>query len=314
MIPCTYARTGPYGCPEGIPGNGNTYARTVDSDVYEFTSRLVSWGRKPETATTYSMVIHMLTEIMERLALETDPRLMTEDDMYRLFSWIERAPSTKDRYLSIMLQYCRYFGNHFKVSLLLNKETPNAKWISDADVERCMQACRSDNERMMIHLGADYGLRRAEIAGLCVEDIDWNALEMTVYGKGHGDRGKKRTVPLLPDDEMLRSMFRKRTTYARTGPLLVQVRKGEAYDPEYLGKIVKEIMKRAGVDGTCHSLRREFITSAYRACGDDGLVKIMHIVGHEKIEETIGYIRRDPNAMRDVMQARRFYISNRNMQ
>lgn len=158
-----------------------------EGDIYEFTSKLIAWGRKVETAETYAQILRMLTRIMEGSGLETDPRRMTEDDLYALFGIIDRAPSTKERYKSVMLFYCRFFGNGLRVRLLLNDETPKVKWITDEDVLRCFDACRSDTERMMIHLGADYGLRREEIANLCVEDIDWSTLTMTVHGKGHGE-------------------------------------------------------------------------------------------------------------------------------
>lgn len=187
MITDTYARTA---LSRGAEKEGITYARTAperDKDIYGFTSKLISWGRKVETAEGYAMVLRMLTRILEENGLETDPRRISEDDLYRLFDIIDRAPSTKERYKSTMLFYCRYYGNDVRIRLLLNDESPNVKWITDEDVRRCFEACRNDKERLMIHLGADYGLRREEIANLCIEDIDWSTLSMTVYGKGHGD-------------------------------------------------------------------------------------------------------------------------------
>lgn len=119
----------------------------------------------------------------------------------------------------------------------------------------------------------------------------------------------------MEDDELLRSFYRERHTHTRTGHMLTHMSNDRTqeigYSKEYVGKIVKGIMQRAGVNGTCHSLRREFITSAYHANGDEGLVKIMHIVGHENIKETLGYIKKEPSAMREVLKARRFFISNK---
>lgn len=315
MLTDTYARTDGLTMLEDEPVTDRTYARTAMEDINEFTQKLVSWGRKRATADNYAMVLGMLTEILRRKGLETDPRTITEDDIYSLFRGIERAPSTKKRYLSTLQQYCAYYDNPIRINLLVNQEAPCTKWITDSDVQRCLDACRSDTERMMIHLGADYGLRRAEIANLSIGDIDWNSMLMTVHGKGHGDLGKIRQVPMMENDVLLQSFVSRRMTEgAHThAPLLYHNNNSRTgsirYRPEYIGKIVREIMDRAGVDGTCHSLRRNFITSAYKANGDEGLVHIMRIVGHESIQETIGYISRDPTAMREIMKIRSFYIS-----
>lgn len=63
-----------------------------------------------------------------------------------------------------------------------------------------------------------------------------------------------------------------------------------------------------GIDATPHSLRREFITSAYRSGAD--IVSIMRVVGHKNPQTTEKYIERDINRERDVLILRNLYISN----
>lgn len=43
----------------------------------------------------------------------------------------------------------------------------------------------------MLVLLSRLGLRAGEVAGLCLEDIDWDAGEITVTGKGPGLNGSR---------------------------------------------------------------------------------------------------------------------------
>ena len=59
---------------------------------------------------------------------------------------------------------------------------------------------------------------------------------------------------------------------------------------------------REGIDGTTHSLRREFVTEAYDRGGK--LADIMHIVGHTTLKTTLLYIRENPKRELSVIQTR----------
>jgi len=147
----------------------------------------------------------------------------------------------------------------------------------------------------LIALLADTGLRRAEVATLCVEQIQWLAVDgrgclQDVIGKG--DR-----LRLIPFSSTVGQTLQHYLEYRKlllcdnseTKELFVQ-QTGQPLQPASVYQILRRIAVRAGIEDSIwntHSLRHSFATHFWRVQRDTKSLSI--ILGHssQKITEDI---------------------------
>lgn len=147
----------------------------------------------------------------------------------------------------------------------------------------------------MIHLGAEAGLRRGEIAVVARDDVieDRFGSSLIVHGKGR----RERTVPLTSAtrDAMQRQfrlvspelpwLFPSAGRYADTHILPIRV--GELVNGALPGH------------WSAHTLRHRFATEAYRNSHD--LLLVQTLMGHSKPETTAIYVGLDTAKARTVV-------------
>lgn len=141
------------------------------------------------------------------------------------------------------------------------------------------------------------GLRRAEVAGLALEQLDVAEGALHLQGKGN----KERTV-FLPSSAMRVLEAWLGIRGQAPGPLFGRVtRKGEVKIKPISAQLVYLIVQRrhllAGIEPfTPHDLRRSFISDLL----DEGidLSTIARQVGHSSVQTTARYDRRDQRAQR----------------
>lgn len=128
--------------------------------------------------------------------------------------------------------------------------------------------------RLMLALAAYAGLRVAEIAALCVEDIDM-ANGMLAVRKGKGSRD--RLIPLHP---VLASLLAGRMP--KSGRLF-------HLQPDTIGRKIATYLRDSGVDASAHKLRASFATElAEMARGN--IVMVQRLLGHSSPETTMLYV------------------------
>ncbi|MGL4299680.1 MAG: tyrosine-type recombinase/integrase [Candidatus Neomicrothrix subdominans] len=135
--------------------------------------------------------------------------------------------------------------------------------------------------RCWVILGAYAGLRRAEIAGLCHENVDILGGSLRVRGKGRKDR----VVPMHPLVTEALIGFVATNGHGRIWPVT----------PEWVGQRVARSMREAGVSATSHQLRHRFGTALYDRTGD--LAVAAELMGHASMDTTriyaaVGHERR----------------------
>jgi len=158
------------------------------------------------------------------------------------------------------------------------------------DVERvlevgCLRSNDADKIRTIIRLIATTGLRLTETASLRKENVDLDALELRVVGKG----GKLRVVPLLPEiAEALREYMEKRPGGS---PFLFPGKTRTGYAEIYnIEKTLKRACIRAGVEPfTPHGLRHFYATEMLRKGAK--LEVVGRILGHSSIGITADIYR-----------------------
>lgn len=148
------------------------------------------------------------------------------------------------------------------------------------------------SERLMIRLGAECGLRRAEIACVNSRDVmdDLHGRSLIVRGKGD----KQRIVP-LPDD--LASEIQAHDGYLFPG-------RWEAHcEQSYIGKHVSALL---GGGWSAHSLRHRYATMTYQATAD--ILLVSKLLGHASIETTQRYVAMPDARLRVAVDAVRLAV------
>ncbi|NQU22368.1 MAG: tyrosine-type recombinase/integrase [Candidatus Nealsonbacteria bacterium] len=120
----------------------------------------------------------------------------------------------------------------------------------------------------LVRLLHDLGLRRAEVVGLDVADVDLDARLVWIVGKGQNDR-EGRTLP-EPTAAAVKGWLDARGI--EPGPLFVnfdRAGKGGRLSGRSVHRIVKRLGRQAGVRARPHGLRHAAITEALDRTGGD---------------------------------------------
>lgn len=164
---------------------------------------------------------------------------------------------------------------------------PMPRPVPDRDYRLALLAADT-RTRLMVRLGAEVGLRRAEVAQVhsrdLIEDLDgWSLL---VHGKGQ----RERLVPLP----------------ASIGAELRALPAGWAFpgddhghlSPRWVGTLVSRVLPEGH---TMHALRHRFATRAYRI--DHDVFAVQELLGHASPATTRRYVATDRDRLRALVEA-----------
>ena len=213
--------------------------------------------------------------------------------------------------LRSFLQYARYKGY---IDLDLSAAVPTvASWsmasipksIPADQVELVLSSCDRQSatgrrDYAILLLLARLGLRAGEIVSLVLEDIDWQAGEITVHGKS----GHRPKLPLSIDvGEALAAYLR--NGRPRTNNRFVFLREKapiRGFDgPGTVGAIVRRALARAGINAPqkgAHQFRHYLATELLRQGAS--LSEIGELLGHRCPDTTAIYAKVDLVSLRTI--------------
>ena len=168
------------------------------------------------------------------------------------------------------------------------------KVLSEAQVEKLLAAPNTSlpmgvRDRALLELLYATGLRRKELCGLGVHDVDLAGGLLRVRGKG----GHERIVPLSRQAQRwIREYLREvRPKLARRGDFvraLFLTRSGRALDPGTAAQILLRHSKAAGLPRvSCHTLRRTVGTLLVQGGAD--VRTVAELLGHVRLATTERY-------------------------
>lgn len=157
------------------------------------------------------------------------------------------------------------------------------KPYTQEEMERLKTACRTDRELALVSFLYATGCRVSEVVSVDIKDIDFEAKELVVYGKG----GKERTVYLTE----VSTMYLKKYLAGRKdcSPALFVGKRSSRIKKNAIETILRNLGMRAGVENVHpHRFRRTLATNMI----DRGasLQDVQMILGHEDIRTTQVYI------------------------
>ena len=164
------------------------------------------------------------------------------------------------------------------------------KILDPAEVQRLLGALRSERDRAMVLAMVLGGLRRCEVLGLRLADVQVADRRLFIVdGKG----GHQRVVPIANSffaavGDYLRTE-RPSTSTERVFVVLKGPRRGRPLSAEGLDEILTGARRRAGLErGTCHQLRHTCLTRLREA--GMALEAVQAQAGHRSIESTRVYL------------------------
>ena len=176
-----------------------------------------------------------------------------------------------------------------------------AKGLDPDQVRRLLAACDvgtvvANRDLEILTLQLRLGLRRDEVAGLGLDDIDWRAGNISVRGKGN----RHERLPLPPDVGRRLADYLRHARPANAQGRTVFVRHfapHHALGASRVSGIVADAARRAGLGRVhAHRLRHTAATELLRAGAS--LPEIGQILRHRRTETTAIYAKVDRNTLR----------------
>lgn len=155
-------------------------------------------------------------------------------------------------------------------------------------------------DRAMLETLFSTGIRRMELAGLRVEDVDAQAATLFIHrGKGQKDR----LIPVGPSalDWIDRYLREVRTKLAPTSEhTLFLTRDGEPFNLAWIGTVIGTYVRKAFPHrkGACHLLRHTMATQMLEDGADIRYIQAM--LGHSQLSTTQIYTRVSIDQLRQV--------------
>lgn len=168
---------------------------------------------------------------------------------------------------------------------------PNPRPTPDVPYRAALRDANPD-ERLMLQLAADGGLRRGEVCQVHERDLvpDLDGLSLVVRGKG----GKVRIVPLKTSLEIALTEHFRRIGGGYAFPGRIDGHLSAAYVGKRISKLLPE-----GI--TMHSLRHRFATKVHQASGD--LLTTQKLLGHASPATTQIYVEIGRDRLRAAVNA-----------
>lgn len=180
------------------------------------------------------------------------------------------------------------------------------KTLSMQEAMEVMESIRNsdteykERDLAMISVLLNCGIRSAELRNLKIEDVDFDSKVMRVVdGKG----GKDRNIAL--NDGVIRDLnaYLNFRSHIYEEYLFLSSR-DTAISESGIKKIVKNILERAGLEGSVHAFRHTAATEYYRATGD--IRKVQRLLGHSSINTTQIYAEVYDKDMEDMVNLNLF--------
>ena len=185
---------------------------------------------------------------------------------------------------------------------LPRKPTPVSRSLTSVEIDALLMVAECPWHRCALMLLCGTGLRRAEVVGLTLGDIDLRGATLTVR---HGKGDKRRIMPLTPAlVAELRRYLQRRRALPGVDALLVRDW-GVPLLPSTLYEALQALAVRAGLDPariTPHAFRHTFATRVHEGGAD--IRVIQELLGHVDIGTTARYVEVGAEAKREaVLQA-----------
>lgn len=231
------------------------------------------------------------------------------------FCWDRNTNSAKSMGRSVR-SFLRFAHATGRTSAGLWAAVPSSAGWHLASLPRSVPA--ADRERLLLVAGRmrftatgrrDYaillllarlGLRRGEVAGLRLDDIDWRSGELTVVGKG--SRVERLPLPVEPGEAITAWLTDGRPACETRSVFTTLRPPGRPLSAGAVGHVVGSACQRAGLARIgAHQLRHALATETLRA--GSSLPEVGQVLRHRSARSTAVYAKADEIALRPLARS-----------
>ena len=164
--------------------------------------------------------------------------------------------------------------------------------LSNADVNKLLNACKGLTEKLMIYTLIDTGMRVSELSTLKKDQIQWQEKRIIIFGKG-GPYGKKTKRRVIPMSERVNIAMQ--SWFALQDEI--------THSDRAIQYMVQRVANRAGIikKVTPHVLRHTFAIN----CIQKGISTraLQMFLGHDRLATTEIYLNMSPeDAIREYRE------------
>jgi len=201
------------------------------------------------------------------------------------------------------------------------EEDPVLEDISDKEIQKLINACQNDRDRLLIVMMAETGFRLGEILGIhYTEDIDFKKKTIQVrYRENNSNMARAKNAEcrkaLLSNTTfafLTKFIADHRKILENTEYLFIKIsgkNKGEPLEANAVYSMLRRLLKKTDIKSHPHQLRHYFAEERRREGWD--LNDIRFALGHKKIETTIKYL--GENNERLIEATEQYYAENENL-
>lgn len=244
------------------------------------------WAVWQQAGRRTARTVEERTRVINQFLTETgvEPLSSTPMDVVRwMAAHDEWGQSTAATYYSYLLSWHKWLVmmDYRSENPMHKTQTPKRpercpRPVADTDLVKLMSVRTHRRTQAMILLAALAGLRVSEIAKVTAEDIDLGSRRIHITGKG----GKRAWVPLHP---ILVDVAATMPTSGFWFPGNSR-RPGQPIRSKSVSDIIGQAMRRAGIQGTPHSLRHWYATTLLSDGAD--LRTVQELMRHSSIQTT----------------------------
>ena len=185
------------------------------------------------------------------------------------------------------------------------KKSGKAAYISESDLQLTLKSLKGKNSvrNQAVLLASHFmGLRAKEMASLKMGDVyDFrnHILRDTIRLLAAYTKGNKYREVFLLDTTARNVMLEYILSREDSGPEapLFLSQKLQPFTDNTMQRMIGNLYKRSGINGTSHSGRRSFATRLIRHNVD--IYSIQQLMGHSSITTTQEYFASDPNLLKE---------------
>lgn len=247
--------------------------------------------RSPETI--HTRVLRLTTFARSRPG--TDPRTVTRDDLVQYLADNNWLPSTAHSVRSTFRVFFRMLydlghrrSNPAHTLPAINIPRAMPRPCPDHAVQHAYETTTDQRVRLAIRIGAETGMRRAEIAAMRGSQVGGRPGSYWLHVTGKG--GHQRAIPIT--DDLAAAILNSPTEY------VFPVYDGGPMTPRHLGRLIARALPG---EWTAHTLRHRFASHAYNAERD--LRAVQELLGHSSPVTTSIYTKISDHSMRRAAMA-----------
>lgn len=252
----------------------------------------------PTTVTNRKYILGTFARWLDQQGIHLAHRVLIEDIDSYLIHRIETnhikasSMNTEKQAIRLFFTYLQVYKRlalAFEPSLIRRSREipPRIRILSLAEVSAVIAHCDNEQDKLMIAILFETGMRIAELASLCVKDIHEN--ELNIRGKGSRDRVVFVTSEL--SQAIHQHLIR---NHIAVGHIFKHQQRYRNLPTDYLSVFrirerIQRQFKRCGYTMHPHELRHSFAIHWLRQGGDIRTLQIL--MGHTSIDTTQRYLQ-----------------------